>query len=254
MCNRAAALLSKERVPDFARQMQLSRWDDDAVPRANIAPTDPMPVIVNEPGGLALVSAAWGRPAASIATMNARDDNLERSPLWAPLAANRRHRAVAVLTHGFEPLTALTVQQMGRAVAVANVGEPAVREAESGRTVWHGFARRDGEPMLVAALVDVNEQQRRWATLVTTRAGPVFSRIHRAKAHGEEREVAGLRTAEEAQAWLAGSADYGGLLRAGGDDLLRCWRCPPDCMKKDADPLLKTQGWTPPAEKQRTLF
>lgn len=255
MCNKAAAVVKKERRE--AMQLQLSL--EQAIPREllelpTINPTDPLPVVVNQGNGLQLVHASWGKPAASIATMNARDDNLEKSPLWSPLVTSKRTRGVIVLSHGFEPLTALTVQQMGRDVAIKNVGEPAVREAESGKTVWHGFKRRDDAPMLVAALVDVDEEQRRWATMVTTQAEPVFSRIHRAKAHGEEREIANLRTTEEAKAWLSGSMDYRPLLRGGGEDFLESWRCPPDCMKKDADPLLKLQAWTPPAEKQRKLF
>lgn len=254
MCNKAAAVVKKERRE--AMQLQLSL--EQAIPREmldlpTINPTDPLPVVVNEGRGLQLVHASWGK-RSSISTMNARDDNLEKSPLWSPLLASKRTRGVIVLSHGFEPLTTLTVQQMGRDVAIRNVGEAAVREAESGKTVWHGFKRRDGEPMLVAALVDVDEDQRRWATMVTTQAGPVFSRIHRAKLKGEEREIANLRTPGEAKAWLSGTMDYGGLLRGGGEDFLESWRCPPDCMKKDADPMAKLESWTPPVEKQRTLF
>jgi putative SOS response-associated peptidase YedK len=170
------------------------------------------------------------------------------------LVANKRNRGVIVLSHGFEPFTKTTLEQMGRDVARANVGEYAVKEALAGETAWHGFRRRDGQPMLIAALVDVDEEQRRWATMVTTDAGPVFSRIHRAKAHGEEREVASLRNANEVSEWMSGSMAYKHLLRGADDDFMESWRCPPGCMKKDADPLLKTQAWMPPAEKQRTLF
>lgn len=107
--------------------------------------------------------------------------------------------------------------------------------------------------MFVAALVGIDDQQRRWATMVTTQAGPVFSRIHRAKAHGEEREIANLRTSEEADEWMSGTPDYKHLLRGGRDDFFESWRWPPDAVKKDADPLAKFQSWTPPIEKQRTL-
>lgn len=185
---------------------------------------------------------------------DARDDNLAKSPLWSPLVANKRTRGVIVLSHGFEPFTKLTMEQMGPDVAKANVGEAAIKEALAGKTVWHGFRRRDHKPMLIAALVDVDDQQRRWATMVTTEAGPVFSRIHRAKHRGEEREVANLRSPGEVDTWLSGAMDYGYLLRGAGDDFLESWRCAPDAMKKDADPMLKVQAWTPPAEKQRTLF
>lgn len=255
MCNKAAAVVKKERREAMKLQLRLEHMYERALDLPTINPTDPLPVVVNEPSGTrSLVSASWGKPEAAIATMNARDDRLLESPLWSPLVANKRTRGVILLTHGFEPLTALTVQQMGRPAAVANVGEAAVKDAESGKTVWHGFKRRDGEPMLVAALVDVDDQQRRWATMVTTQAGPVFSRIHRAKAHGEEREIANLRSHDEVDEWLTGAMDYRGLLRGAGDDFLESWRCPPDAMKKDADPLLKMQPWSPPAEKQRTLF
>lgn len=251
MCNRAAALLK----PEALGQLKLSSFGVDVLPRPNIAPTDPLPVIVHDgQGGLALVSAVWGKPGANIATMNARGDRLLESPMWSPLVGNKRTRGVIVLSHGFEPLTALTVQQMGRDVAVRNVGEATVREAESGKTVWHGFKRRDGEPMLVAALVDVAEDQRRWATMVTTEAGPVFSRIHRSKTYGEEREIANLRSASEAYDWLSGSMEFNHLFRGGGDDFLQSWRCSPDAMRKDANPVVKLEPWTAPAEKQRTLF
>lgn len=255
MCNRAAAVVKKERREAMKLQLQLEHMYEPALDLPTINPTDPMPVVVNEPNGTrSLVAAAWGKPGTGLSTMNARSDRLEASQLWAPLVTSKRGRGVIVLSHGFEPLTALTVQQMGRSTAVANVGEAAVKDAESGTTVWHGFKRRDGEPMLVAALVDVDDQQRRWATMVTTEAGPVFSRIHRAKLKGEEREIANLRSSKEVDAWLSGTTDYGSLLRGAGDDFLESWRCPPNAMKKDADPMLKTQEWTPPAEKQRTLF
>jgi putative SOS response-associated peptidase YedK len=254
MCNKAAAVVKKERREAMKLQLQLEHMYEGALNLPTINPTDPLPVVVHQGDGLALVTASWGKPDSAIATMNARDDRLLESPMWSPLVANKRTRGVIVLSHGFEPLTALTVQQMGRDVAVRNVGEPAVRDAEGGKTVWHGFKRRDGEPMLVAALVDVDDQQRRWATMVTTHAGPVFGRIHRAKAHGEEREIANLRSAAEANQWLSGAIDYRGLLRGAGDEFLESWRCAPDSMKKDADPLIKTQAWTPPADKQRTLF
>ncbi len=254
MCNKAAAVVKKERREAMKLQLQLEHMYEPALDLATINPTDPMPVVVNDGEKRALVVASWGKPEAAISTMNARGDRLLESPLWSPLVGNKRTRGIIVLSHGFEPLTALTVQQMGRDVAVRNVGEAAVKDAEAGKTVWHGFKRRDGEPMLVAALVDVDDQQRRWATMVTTEAGPVFSRIHRAKAHGEEREIANLRNAEEARQWLSGSLEFKHLLRGGGDDFLESWRCPPDAMKKDADPFLKTQVWTAPAEKQRTLF
>lgn len=255
MCNKAAAVVKKERREAMKLQLQLEHMYEPALALPTINPTDPMPVVVNEPNGTrSLVAAAWGKPDTGLSTMNARGDRLQESQLWAPLVTTKRGRGVIVLSHGFEPLTALTVQQMGRTTAVANVGEAAVKDAEAGKTVWHGFKRRDGEPMLVAALVDVDEQQRRWATMVTTEAGPVFSRIHRAKAHGEEREVANLRSAAEVDFWLSGTMDYRGLLRGAGDDFLESWRCPPDAMKKDADPLLKMSAWTPPVEKQKTLF
>jgi putative SOS response-associated peptidase YedK len=251
MCNRAAALLK----PEALGQLKLSSFGVDVLPRPNIAPTDPLPVVVHDgQGGLALVTASWGKPDSAIATMNARDDRLLESPMWSPLLANKRTRGVIVLSHGFEPFTKLTMEQMGPEVARANVGEQAIKEAVAGKTVWHGFKRRDGQPMLVAALVDIDDQQRRWATMVTTHAGPVFSRIHRAKAHGEEREVASLRNADEVNEWMSGALDYKHLLRGAGDDFMESWRCPPDCMKKDADPLLKTQTWVPTIEKQRTLF
>lgn len=255
MCNKAAAVVRKERREALQLQLQLEHAiSPKMLERPTINPTDPMPVVVHQGNGLAVAMASWGKPEAAISTMNARADRLVESPLWSPLVGNKRTRGVIVLSHGFEPLTALTVQQMGRDVAIRNVGEPSVKEAESGKTVWHGFKRRDGEPMLVAALVDIDEKQRRWATMVTTEAGPVFSRIHRAKAHGEEREIANLRNADEAREWLSGSLDYRHLFRGGGDDFLESWRCPPEAMKKDADPMLKAQAWTPPAEKQRTLF
>ena len=254
MCNKAAAVVRKERREAMQLQLQLEHMTEGLLNLPTINPTDPMPVVINQGEGLALVSASWGKPDSLVATMNARDDRLLESPLWSPLVANKRTRGVIVLSHGFEPLTGLTVQQMGRDVAVRNVGEPAVREAEAGKTVWHGFKRRDGEPMLVAALVDVDDQQRRWATMVTTQAGPVFSRIHRAKNKGEEREIANLRNAAEARKWLDGSLEYRPLLRGGGDDFLESWRCPPNCMKKDADPLLKLQPWAPPVDAQKRLF
>lgn len=254
MCNKAAAVVKKERRDAMKLQLQLEHIYNPALDLPTINPTDPMPVVINQGDKRALVSASWGKPEAAISTMNARDDRLLESPMWSPLAANKRTRGVIVLTHGFEPFTAITVQQMGRPTAVANVGEAAVKDAESGKTVWHGFKRRDGEPMLVAALVDVDDQQRRWATMVTTQAGPVFSRIHRAKAHGEEREIANLRSPAEVDEWLRGTIDYRGLLRGAGDDFLESWRCPPNAMKKDADPTLKMQPWNPPVEKQRRLF
>jgi putative SOS response-associated peptidase YedK len=236
-------------------QLKLSSFGDGVLPRPNIAPTDPLPVVVHDDqGGLTLVTASWGKPDSAIATMNARDDRLLESPLWSPLVANKRTRGVIVLSHGFEPFTKLTMEQMGPEVARANVGDQAIKEAVAGRTVWHGFKRRDGQPMLVAALVDIDDQQRRWATMVTTHAGPVFSRIHRAKSHGEEREVASLRNIDEVNEWMSGALDYNHLLRGAGEDFMESWRCPPDCMKKDADPLLKTMVWAPPREKQRTLF
>lgn len=254
MCNKAAAVVKKERREAMHLQLQLEHMADGILNLPTINPTDPLPVVVHQGNSLALVPASWGKPEGAISTMNARADRLLESPLWSPLVGNKRTRGVIVLSHGFEPLTALTVQQMGRDVTIRNVGEAAVREAESGKTVWHGFKRRDGEPMLVAALVDVDEQQRRWATMVTTEAGPVFSRIHRAKAHGEEREIANLRNPDEVRDWMSGALDFKHLFRGGDDDFLESWRCPPDAMKKDADPLLKTQAWTPPVEKQRTLF
>lgn len=254
MCNKAAAVVKKERREAMKLQLQLEHMYDDALNVPTINPTDPLPVVVHQGDGLALVTAVWGKPGTGLSTMNARADRLLESPMWSPLVANKRTRGVIVLSHGFEPLTALTVQQMGREVAIRNVGEAAVREAEGGKTVWHGFKRRDGDPMLVAALVDVDQDQRRWATMVTTEAGPVFSRIHRAKTHGEEREIANLRNADEAQEWLAGSLGYKHLLSGGGEDFLESWRCPPDAMRKDADPLLKLNAWMPPAEKQRKLF
>ncbi|MHB1260282.1 MAG: SOS response-associated peptidase family protein [Thermoplasmatota archaeon] len=255
MCNRAAAVVKKERREAMKLQLQLEHMYEPALDLPTINPTDPMPVVVNEPNDTrSLVSAAWGKPDTGLSTMNARGDRLEKSPMWAPLVTTKRGRGVIVLSHGFEPLTALTVQQMGRETAIANVGEAAVKDAESGTTVWHGFKRRDGEPMLVAALVDVDDQQRRWATMVTTEAGPVFSRIHRAKHKGEEREIANLRSLNEVDAWLNGALDYQGLLRGAGDDFLESWRCPPGAMKKEADPGLKMQTWAPPVEKQRKLF
>lgn len=255
MCNKAAAVVKKERREAMKLQLQIEHMYERALDLATINPTDPLPVVINDPTGTrGLVSASWGKPDSAFATMNARGDRLLESPMWSPLVGNKRTRGVIVISHGFEPLTALTVQQMGRATAVANVGEAAVKEAESGKTVWHGFKRRDGEPMLVAALVDVNDQQRRWATMVTTEAGPVFSRIHRAKAHGEEREIANLRDAHEALDWLSGSLDFKHLLRGGGDDFLESWRCAPDAMKKDSDPLAKLEAWKPPVDRQKTLF
>jgi putative SOS response-associated peptidase YedK len=254
MCNKAASVVEKERREALQLQLRLEQANPKMFEFPTINPTDPMPVVINEGPGLAVAVASWGKPESLLATMNARDDNLQKSSLWNPLVSSKRGRGVIVLSHGFEPLTALTVQQMGRDVAVKNVGEAAVRDAESGKTVWHGFKRRDGDPMLVAALVDVDDQQRRWATMVTTQAGPVFSRIHRAKHKGEEREVANLRNPDEARDWLSGSMGYEALLRGAGDDFLESWRCPPDCMKKDADPMLKTQAWQLPAEKQRKLF
>lgn len=252
MCNRACAILEPK---DLGNQLTLSSFEDGVLPRPNIAPTDPLPVIIHDgQGGMALVSASWGKPETPIATMNARDDNLDKSPLWTPLVMNKRTRGVIVLSHGFEPFTKLTMEQMGAEVAKGNVGDYAIKEALSGKTVWHGFKRRDNKPMLIAALVDIDDQQRRWATMVTTGAGPVFSRIHRAKAHGEEREIASLRNTEEVQEWLSGSLAFKHLFRGAGDDFMESWRCPPDCMKKDADPLLKTRAWAPPAEKQRRLF
>lgn len=255
MCNKAAAVVKKERREALQLQLRL----EHAIPREllelpTINPTDPLPVVVNQGEGFAMVLASWGKPGANIATMNARGDRLLESPMWAPLVANKRTRGVIVLSHGFEPLTALTVQQMGRDVALQNVGEAAVRDAEGGKTVWHGFKRRDGEAMFVAALVDVDQDQRRWATMVTTEAGPVFSRIHRAKAHGEEREIANLRSLAEVEDWLSGSLEFKHLLRGGGDDFLESWRCAPDAMKKDSDPMLKLQPWSPPMDRQRTLF
>ena len=255
MCNKAAAVVKKERREAMQLQLRLEHAvTPEMLNLPTINPTDPLPVVVNQGAGRVLVTASWGKPGANIATMNARGDRLLESPMWSPLVANKRTRGVIVLSHGFEPLTALTVQQMGRDVAVKNVGEAAVRDAEGGKTVWHGFKRRDGAPMLVAALVDVDADQRRWATMVTTEAGPVFSRIHRAKTYGEEREIANLRNGAEAEDWLSGSLEFKHLLRGGGDDFLESWRCPPEAMKKDADPLLKTQSWTPPTDKQRTLF
>src|ERR1051326_8626559 len=158
MCNKAASVVKKERREAMKLQLELERWSDEMFDLPTINPTDPAPVVVNDGTGRNLVLASWGKPDSAISTMNARDDNLDKSPLWCPLVSNRRRRGVIVLSHGFEPLTALTVQQMGRDVAVRNVGEAAVRDAEAGKTVWHGFKRRDGDPMLVAALVDVNEQ------------------------------------------------------------------------------------------------
>lgn len=83
---------------------------------------------------------------------------------------------------------------------------------------------------------------------------PVFSRIHRAKAHGEEREIANLRSPDEVEDWLSGPLEFKHLLRGGGDDFLESWRCAPDAMKKEADPMVKLESWVPPAEKQRKLF
>lgn len=244
MCNRAAALLK----PEALGQLKLSSFGIDVLPRPNIAPTDPMPVVVHDgAGGLKLVNAAWGKPDESISTMNARDDKLATSNLWKPLVERKATRGVVVLSHGFEPFTKVTLAQMGPELALKNVGEEAVKEAQAGKTAWHGFKRRDGAPMFIAALVDVDAQERRWATLVTTHAGPVFSRIHRAKAHGEEREIASLRNVEEVHEWMSGRMDYQHLLRGAGDDFMESWRCPPGCMNKDVDPLLKTQAWTPNA-------
>jgi putative SOS response-associated peptidase YedK len=243
MCNRVAALLKPEAL---AGQLKITEFEDGALPRPNVAPTDPMPAIINSPNGLRLVSAKWGKPGANISTMNARDDNLE-GPTWGPMLRNKSGRAVVPISHGFEPFTATTLEQMGHDEAVKNLGGAAVKEIESGatKTLWHGIKRRDGKPMLIAALVDVDDEQRRWTTLVTAPAGPVFSRIHRAKLHGQPREIVTLRTPAEAEEWLSGTMDYRHLLRGAGDDLMESWRCPPEAMKKDADPLLKTQAWAP---------
>lgn len=251
MCNRAAALVK----PEALGQLKLSAFATDVLPRPNISLTDPMPTIVHDGhGGLKLVNAVWGNPNSDLSTANARDDRLEKSNTWKPLLERKDGRAVVVLSHGFEPFTKVTVGQMGRAVAIRNVGEDVVKEAESGKTVWHGIKRRDGQPMFIAALTDVDAQERRWATLVTTQAGPVFERIHRAKHAGEPREIASLRNVEEVHAWMNGSMDIGGLVRGSGPDFMESWRCPTDCMKKDADPLLKTKPWTPAVQPQRKLF
>lgn len=69
------------------------------------------------------------------AIYNARGDRNLESQHCSPLVANKRTRGVIVLSHGFEPLTSLTVQQMGQDVAVANVREAVVPEAEPGKTI-----------------------------------------------------------------------------------------------------------------------
>src|ERR1041385_1454975 len=145
MCNKTAAQVAKERREALKLQLELQHFHPEYLDRPTINPTDPMPVVVHQTGDLTLALAAWGRPGADISTMNARSDNLDKSPLWSPLATNARHRAVAVLSHGFEPFTKLTHDQMGHDLAVKNIGEQAVNEALAGKTVWHGIKRRDGD-------------------------------------------------------------------------------------------------------------
>lgn len=258
VCSRAAALGMLRDAGQLHLQDFQGVW-----PRPTIAPTDPMPVVRLAPPGPAegpaagagsptlapLSLAAWGKPGSDLSTTHARADRVADSPLWAPLLCSPTGRAVAVVSHGWEPFTARTVEQMGRAVAVANVGPDAVQAAEAGTTVWHGFRRQDGAPMLLACLVDVADGAP-WLSLVTVPSGPVLARVHRAKQSGEPREAALLREGGEALAWLQ-TGDVSAL-RGATDAELTWWRTPDGCMARDADPLLKTQAWRPGA--QRRLF
>lgn len=247
MCSRAAALgtlrdLGQLRLRDFTPEM----W-----PRPHIAPTDPMPVLRAAGETLVAAVAAWGKPGSDLTTTHARADRVAGSPLWAPLAASRSCRGVAVVTHAWEPFTARTVQQMGDGLATANVGAAAVAAAKAGQTVWHGVRRRDGDPLLLACLVDAAAPAA-WMSLVTVPSGTVLARVHRAKDSGQPREAALLPTPEDALAWL----DMGDLdaLRGGTEAELEWWRAPDGCMGRDVGPLVKLGAWSPVPKQQRTLF
>lgn len=253
MCNRAAARFTLEgfvqlKLTDFA-DPQLDR------PRLNIAPNGTIPLIAHDgQGGMALVPAVWGDPTAppKISTFNARDDRLDTAPMWRTRIGKAPHHGVIVVSDAFEPFTRDTIESMGEAVALELLGRNAVELARSGETVWHRLQRTDGHPLLIPALVDTTPDGRRWATMVTTAGGPVFSRIHRAKNSGDAREIVSLRDREGVQAWMhpEDHPTYRSLLRPSTPDHMAVFRCPPDCMKQSADPLLRFQTWKPPVERR----
>lgn len=252
MCNRAAACYT---VGDFI-QLKLADFGGGIeLPRLNLAPNSTLPVITHDgQGGLHLVGAAWGDPAASHSTFNARDDRLESAKTWSGLAGRADCHAIIVVSHAFEPFTQDTLAAMGEETATALLGTNAVQAARAGDTVWHGLHRRDGHPILIPALLG-HRNGRPWATMVTTAGGPVFSRIHRAKASGDAREIVSLRDAAEVTAWMHPEEhDWRALLRPSTEDHMDVYRCPPGCMKMDAPLDLRFQAWTPPVEAQRRLF
>ncbi len=253
MCNKAAARYT----PPDLDQSRFSRVDSSLeLPRRHIAPTTPIPAIVNRPSsGRVLTSLRWGNPATPYSTTNARDDRLDSAPTWKGLLASPTGRCIIVVSAIFEPFDKKTLAAVGEAAAIKALGGAVVQAAKKD-TVWHRGHLKDNTPFGIAGLAgkagDVD-----WGAMATVPATARMAEIHRpVKSPAEGRQVAYLPP-KLWDAWLdpVGHPDWHDVLMEGQarSSDIHLSLVPMGAMKKTAGPDEMFQTWTPP-RGQGTLF
>lgn len=159
MCGRFAATLSPERFRQFYRYLE----QPDFPPRFNIAPTQPVPVVVEDSGGRHFRLMRWGfvpewvkDPAEFPLIINARKENVASKPSFKVAI---RHRRCIFLADGFYEW-----QREG------NAKKPYLFRLKSREPLplaglWETYASPDGGEIDTAAIV-------------TTAANPFMAQIH----------------------------------------------------------------------------
>lgn len=176
------------------------------VPQFRARPNGRINLVAQGPKGPEQHLGNWGVGTGRF-DFNARDDRLDKSPLWRAMWMQPGHHVIVPMSHAYEATT------------------------RHGGRRWFAVQRADQEPLWVAALGRVQEGKYRteWhVSLVTVDAGPVFTPIH-----DTPREIAALRDWKEAETWLA-AADEDALrmlLRPSGEEFLESYRVHDDVFK-----------------------